>query len=177
MIVERQVALRFGLESREAGTHTNLSAVRQDGRCLWVAGDETATICGERVRSWSASVDRTARLAGALAGLGMGRGDRIAILGVNSDHYLEAMHATWWIGGVTVPMNTRWALAEHLYSARDAGFEIVFVDAANLAVGVELQLADAGLGPFIYMGEGDAPAGMISMEALIAETAPLPAAL
>lgn len=44
MIVERQVELRFGLESREAGTHTNLSAVRQDGRCLWVAGDETATI-------------------------------------------------------------------------------------------------------------------------------------
>ncbi len=44
MIVERRVELRFGAESREAGTHTNLSAVRQDGRCLWVAGDETATI-------------------------------------------------------------------------------------------------------------------------------------
>lgn len=44
MIVERRVELRFGLESREAETHTNLSAVRQDGRCLWVAGDETATI-------------------------------------------------------------------------------------------------------------------------------------
>lgn len=44
MIVERRVELRFGLESREAETHTNLSAVRQDGRCLWVAGDETATV-------------------------------------------------------------------------------------------------------------------------------------
>ncbi|MBW8483438.1 DUF3616 domain-containing protein [Actinomadura parmotrematis] len=44
MIVERRVELRFGAESRAAGTHTNLSAVRQDGRCLWVAGDETATI-------------------------------------------------------------------------------------------------------------------------------------
>ncbi|WP_131740909.1 DUF3616 domain-containing protein [Actinomadura roseirufa] len=44
MIVERRVELRFGRESREAQTHTNLSAVRQDGRCLWVAGDETATI-------------------------------------------------------------------------------------------------------------------------------------
>ncbi|MFA1547137.1 DUF3616 domain-containing protein [Actinomadura chokoriensis] len=44
MIVERRVELRFGAESREAGTHTNLSAVRQDGRCLWVAGDETATV-------------------------------------------------------------------------------------------------------------------------------------
>lgn len=44
MIVERRVELRFAQESREAETHTNLSAVRQDGRCLWVAGDETATI-------------------------------------------------------------------------------------------------------------------------------------
>ena len=44
MIVERRVELRFEQESREAETHTNLSAVRQDGRCLWVAGDETATV-------------------------------------------------------------------------------------------------------------------------------------
>ncbi|MQY08716.1 DUF3616 domain-containing protein [Actinomadura macrotermitis] len=44
MIVERRVELRFGHESRQAETHTNLSAVRQDGRCLWTAGDETATI-------------------------------------------------------------------------------------------------------------------------------------
>ncbi|MGK5551175.1 DUF3616 domain-containing protein [Actinomadura kijaniata] len=44
MIVERRVELRFGVESRRAETHTNLSAVRQDGRCLWVAGDETATV-------------------------------------------------------------------------------------------------------------------------------------
>ncbi|MGW2309743.1 DUF3616 domain-containing protein [Actinomadura luteofluorescens] len=44
MIVERRVELRFCPESREAQTHVNLSAVRQDGRCLWVAGDETATI-------------------------------------------------------------------------------------------------------------------------------------
>lgn len=44
MIVERRVELRFCQESRDAQTHVNLSAVRQDGRCLWVAGDETATI-------------------------------------------------------------------------------------------------------------------------------------
>ncbi|GGT80137.1 DUF3616 domain-containing protein [Actinomadura citrea] len=44
MIVERRVELRFRQESLEAETHVNLSAVRQDGRCLWVAGDETATI-------------------------------------------------------------------------------------------------------------------------------------
>ena len=36
--------LHFHEESRAGGTHVNLSAVRTDGRHLWVAGDETATV-------------------------------------------------------------------------------------------------------------------------------------
>lgn len=36
--------LHFDEESKDAETHVNLSALRLDGRCLWVAGDETATI-------------------------------------------------------------------------------------------------------------------------------------
>jgi hypothetical protein len=43
-VVERTVRLAFSSASREAQTHTNLSAVRSDGPVLWVAGDETATI-------------------------------------------------------------------------------------------------------------------------------------
>ncbi|MEV5412004.1 DUF3616 domain-containing protein [Thermopolyspora sp. NPDC052614] len=42
--VERRVELCFDDDARASETHTNLSAVRQDGACLWVAGDETATI-------------------------------------------------------------------------------------------------------------------------------------
>lgn len=38
-----QVELRFDHASRAAGTHTNLSAIRQSPGGLWVAGDETAT--------------------------------------------------------------------------------------------------------------------------------------
>ena len=38
------VRLRFGADAQDAETHTNLSAVRAEGRCLWVAGDETATV-------------------------------------------------------------------------------------------------------------------------------------
>ncbi|MGH3316689.1 MAG: DUF3616 domain-containing protein, partial [Nocardioidaceae bacterium] len=38
------VRLCFRRDSRDDETHVNLSAVRADGRCLWVAGDETATV-------------------------------------------------------------------------------------------------------------------------------------
>jgi Protein of unknown function (DUF3616) len=44
MALVRTVRLRFGQLSRDAATHSNLSAVRVDGRVLWVAGDETATL-------------------------------------------------------------------------------------------------------------------------------------
>lgn len=36
--------LHFQEHARDAETHVNLSAMRLDGRCLWVAGDETATV-------------------------------------------------------------------------------------------------------------------------------------
>jgi hypothetical protein len=39
-----QIPLRFGQHAIDALTHVNLSAVRTDGSCLWIAGDETATV-------------------------------------------------------------------------------------------------------------------------------------
>src|SRR3546814_14832366 len=104
-------------------------------RAAQIRADEPATICENRVRRWRESADRTARLAAALSALGARDGDRIAILGVNSDHYLEAIHAHWWLGGVTVPINTRRELAEHLHSPRDARFANRFVQEAAQATG------------------------------------------
>lgn len=44
MTVDYTVRLRLSDESQAAATHTNLSAIRLDGRALWIAGDETATV-------------------------------------------------------------------------------------------------------------------------------------
>ncbi|MDP6817604.1 MAG: AMP-binding protein, partial [Alphaproteobacteria bacterium] len=49
-----------------------------------------ATICGERRQSWGSFAERVARLAGALRDLGVGAGDRVAILALNCDRYLES---------------------------------------------------------------------------------------
>ncbi|WP_030167944.1 DUF3616 domain-containing protein [Spirillospora albida] len=74
MIVERRVALRFEHASREAETHTNLSAVRRDGRCLWVAGDETATI--ERL---TAETDGEGRVTGYGGQVSVALGDLVPL--------------------------------------------------------------------------------------------------
>ena len=55
--------------------------------------DRPATIYRDRTRTVAESVDRIARLAGALTGLGVQRGDRVGILALNSDRYQEYFHA------------------------------------------------------------------------------------
>jgi Protein of unknown function (DUF3616) len=62
-----QIPLRFAPHAVDAQTHVNLSAVRPDGTCLWIAGDETATV--ERLTADGTGYGRhtTFRLANVLA--------------------------------------------------------------------------------------------------------------
>lgn len=68
------------------------------------------------------------RLAGALDGKGVQRGDRIALLSLNSDYFLECLIAVAWLGGVIVPANFRWSVAEIAYSLNDSGCKALIVD-------------------------------------------------
>ncbi len=85
------VELRFDHASREAQTHTNLSALRVDASGLWVAGDETATI--ERL-TWTGERydhERTFHLADYVD-LPAGRDDEADIEGIaNTDGVLWAV--------------------------------------------------------------------------------------
>ena len=78
-----------------------------------------ATRCGSRSRSWSETRERVSRLARALRELGVSRGDRVAILALNSDRYTEYYFAVWWAGAVVVPMNLRWSAKENAYALND----------------------------------------------------------
>ena len=90
-------------------THALHRAVQQDPQRL-------LTICGERVRTVRESAERIARLAGGLRALGLGRGDRVALFGRNSDRYHECLLAVPWGDGVVVPMNSRWIAVEVGYA-------------------------------------------------------------
>ncbi|GII31857.1 hypothetical protein Pmi06nite_52990 [Planotetraspora mira] len=61
--LEDCVELRFHSGAQSAGTHENLSAIRQDGRHLWIAGDETATIERLTLRDGVYDEQRTFNLA------------------------------------------------------------------------------------------------------------------
>src|SRR4051812_38517022 len=124
-----------------------------------------STICGGRVRTWEETRGRVARLAAGLHALGVGRGDRVAILALNSDHYTEFLFAVWWAGAVVVPMNIRWTAAENAYSLGDCGARALFVDRAFAAGALELAAGCPSLEHVVWCDDGEAPQGFASLEA------------
>ena len=81
-------------------------------RALQINPNGPATVFGDRRRSWREVGERVARLASGLRSLNANPGDRVAILSLNSDRYLELYLATAWAGVVIVPLNIRWNQAE-----------------------------------------------------------------
>lgn len=131
-----------------------------------------ATIFQDRQQSWSQMLDRVARLAGALQELGMKPGDRVALVSLNSDRFIEYYFAVVWGGGAMMPMNIRWSAAECAYALNDAGAEILICDDAFKDLAAEVKPQVTGLKTLIYAGDGATPEGMENYEDLLAAAAP-----
>lgn len=140
-------------------------------RALQQTPDSVVTICGARRRTFSEFGQRIARLAGALQQLGMAPGDRVSTLALNSDRYIECMMATWWGGGALNPVNIRWAVPEIVYSLDDCDTGILFVDDHFLPLVPGIRASARRAPVVIYIGEGQAPQGMLDQEQLIAASA------
>jgi len=138
-------------------------------RAVQQQADAVMTICGERRRTFAEVADRVARLAGALQGLGVGPGDRVGILALNSDRYAEYLLAVPWAGAVLNPVNIRWSPAEIAYSLADCDTRVLFVDESF----VPMLAAFPGLTTVIYLGDGPAPDGTLDYEGLIAGAHPV----
>ena len=142
-------------------------------RNVQMNGDGIATKFGDRQRTWRALQDRVARLAGGLSQLGVNVGDRVAILALNSDRYLEYYFGCYWLGAVVVPMNLRWSAAENAYSLNDSATGTLIVDDKFLPLAPAI-LADAEtVTNLIHMGDGDTPDGWLDYEDIIAAATPL----
>ncbi len=126
----------------------------------------------DRRRTWGETQDRVSRLARALGGLGVGRGDRVAILALNSDRYTEFLSAVWWAGAVVVPMNIRWTAVENAYSLENSEAAVLFVDQAFAAMVPAIRAAAPGLTHLVFCDDGATPDAMMSYEDLITQNSP-----
>ncbi len=132
---------------------------------------QIATKCEGREHNWSQFADRVSKLASALREMGIQDGERVAILALNSERYLEYYYAVWWAGGAVVPLNVRWSVAENAYSLNDSGAKVLFIDKAFASMIDPLQRDVEVLETVIYMDD-DAPNGVLQYEELIASHRP-----
>lgn len=92
--------------------------------------NQPAVKFGERELSNRELAARVQALAAGLANLGLGRGDRVAILLNNCAEFLEATFAINLMGGVFVPLNYRLAPSEWRYIIDHAGASGVVTEPA-----------------------------------------------
>ena len=135
--------------------------------------DAMALGCAEdgRVLTWAQLDDRVGRLAAMLSGLGVGKGDRIALVAENDPRVFEAQFAAMRLGALFVPLNWRLTVHEMAEICLDADPAVLVHDemwaptAAGIAekAGVPHRLAWGSTPP---IGATDYEAGLAEADHL-----------
>ncbi len=133
----------------------------------------TAIRCQGRGMTFAQLGGRVARLAGALKALGLQSGDCVAMLSRNSPQYIEYSLGVPWADGILNPVNTRWSVAEVVYSLDDSSTSILLVDDTFKDMGLAIMRQAKTLRHVIHVGEEETPEGMLSYEALLAGAEPV----
>ena len=123
--------------------------------------DET----GETV-TFSALAARVDRVAAALAGTGIGRGDRVAIMLPNRVEWPLAWLGLVRIGAVMVPVNTGYRSADSGFVLRHAGIRAVVTLRELVPLLLEVR-ADIGTAFAILCVDGDADGEALDLSALV----------
>jgi fatty-acyl-CoA synthase len=138
--------------------HARLSPQRIGARDL----DRSMTF-----HQWNA---RACRLANALLGIGLSKGDRVAVLAYNAVEWVEIYAAAAKAGLVAAPLNFRLLAKEIRYIVDDAEAAAIIVQdqlvGALEEVGSELSVPPSRR---IWFGAGRCPAGYVSYEKLMGD--------
>jgi fatty-acyl-CoA synthase len=92
---------------KNAANHVPLSPVSFVERSAEVFGDLESVVHGKRRYRWQETRDRAARLAAALAALGVGRGTTVSAMLHNTPEMVEAHYAVPALNAVLNTLNTR----------------------------------------------------------------------
>jgi long-chain acyl-CoA synthetase len=144
--------------------NTNLSSTLDRAASLYP--DKTAVIDGPVRHTYAELAKRVAAVDAGLAGLGVGAGDVVALLMLNSHRHLECWFAIPRGGAVITDLNIRLVPAEQQAILDDCGATVLIVDDAFLEVGLGLADACASVRHVVHAGQGATPEGAVAYEAL-----------
>ncbi|MFI1480458.1 type I polyketide synthase [Streptomyces sp. NPDC020747] len=142
------------------------------------AADRVAFSDSARGVSYGELEQRTGKLAGHLAGAGLVRGDRVAVLLGNCVELVESCLAVTRANGVGVLLNPRSSDSELAHLLTDSGASVIVTDRAHLGqlarLGEEfgcLRVLVTGAGPV----PAEAPGGTVLFDAAVADEGAGPA--
>jgi long-chain acyl-CoA synthetase len=129
-----------------------------------------AVLQGDTVLTYADLDTRSNRMASALADLGVGPGDRVALMFNNDHRFLETLFGTMRLGAVAVPLNIRMGDEALRYVTEDSEAGVL-VASAGMA---ERACALAGQVPAIKHAIADGPPveGTLAYEPLLAAASP-----
>ncbi|HEX4109297.1 MAG TPA: long-chain-fatty-acid--CoA ligase [Solirubrobacteraceae bacterium] len=125
------------------------------GRAAQLHGARVAVVDGERQVTYAELERRALGLSGGLSGLGLGRGDVVGVLSMNSLEHLECWLGIPAGGMVLNDLNTRLAARELEFILTDSEASALMVDDTFLDVGRQLAEACPSLRHLIHTGGAD----------------------
>jgi fatty-acyl-CoA synthase len=153
---------------------TPISFLRRNAR---VYPDKTAIVYEGRRTTYRAFQERAARLASALKGLGIGPGDKVALLLPNVPSHLECAFAVPMAGAVIVALNFRLSAPELAFIVNHSDAKVLIADWEFLPVIQPVVGAMKNIRQFVSVVDPGVtpawqPAGAIEYEALLARGDP-----
>lgn len=129
----------------------------------------TVDIHSGRRHSYGQMDQRVARIAGHLRRIGIAKGDRVAMLSMNSTDMLDVQFACWRLGACYTPLNFRLTAHELAFMVTDSGAKALFFD-SDLAVVVAALRDRVDCAHWIEM---DPLGGPSDLETLMATAEPV----
>src|SRR5947209_5656939 len=133
---------------RTAANHPQLVAVRTP--------DDSVSL------TWSELLERVDAIAGGLAGLGVGRGDTVAIMLANRPEFHIVDLAAAMLGATPFSIYTTYPAGEIRYLCTDAATRVAIIEQAFLPVVLEAR-ADLPMLEHVIVVDGEPPEGTVAL--------------
>ena len=143
---------------------TPLTPLEFARRARKLYGNREGVVDGDLRLTYEQFFQRCDRWSGALQGMGVKKGDRVAYIAPNTHEMLESFYAVPQTGAVLVPINFRLTAEDWVYITSHSGAKVLCVHPDHVAAvdGVRDQLASVE--HFVVLGKADGRKGWIEYE-------------
>jgi fatty-acyl-CoA synthase len=143
-------------------------------RALAVHGNREAVVCGQHRFTYRQFGARVNQWAHVMRGLGVAKGDRVAILSQNCHRLLEAFFGAPLIGAILMPLNFRLVPSDFEYILNHGEAKVVVVEEGLTHLIDEIRPQLGSVAHYLIGADQaeSAPSGWRSYEALLAAATP-----